>query len=246
MPPSLSLSQRPPAPRGFRRRARRVIGGRLHPATGTAYVAGGVDAGCVVSVISGQTDTVTGTVALGGPATGFNAGGIAVDAHTNRIYVTGHTSTGGQVVVISGRTDAVTATIAVGNSPAAIAIPSPGRSGSTGLLPRWRSIRGATPLYLVNRDDSGVEVIKGSTGTEQRPIIVGIPAGIAVNGQAGMIYISNVISTGGVVSAVDARTRSVAATVPVGNNPSGVAADPRAGTVYVANYMDGTVSVLAA
>ena len=46
------------------------------------------------------------------------------------------------------------------------------------------------------------------------------------------------------VSVIDAATRAVTATIPVGNDPSAVAADPAAGTVYVANFGGGTVSVI--
>jgi YVTN family beta-propeller protein len=45
------------------------------------------------------------------------------------------------------------------------------------------------------------------------------------------------------VSVIDASTRTVTATVPVGQNPQGVAVDPGTHTVYVANR-DGTVSVI--
>ena len=45
---------------------------------------------------------------------------------------------------------------------------------------------------------------------------------------------------------IDAATRAVTATIPVGSGPFGVAVDPAAGTVYVTNNGDGTVSVIDA
>jgi len=46
------------------------------------------------------------------------------------------------------------------------------------------------------------------------------------------------------VSVIDASTRTVTATVPVGKDPARLAVDPGTHTVYVANYGDGTVSVI--
>jgi YVTN family beta-propeller protein len=43
---------------------------------------------------------------------------------------------------------------------------------------------------------------------------------------------------------IDASTRTVTATVPVGTGPWGVAVDPGTHTVYVTNISDNTVSVI--
>ena len=56
---------------------------------------------------------------------------------------------------------------------------------------------------------------------------------MAADPAAGTVYVAN--DTGDTVSVIDAATRTVTATIPVGNGPYGVAADPAAGTVYVAN-----------
>ena len=59
---------------------------------------------------------------------------------------------------------------------------------------------------------------------------------------AGTVYVTN--GSDNTVSVIDAATRTVTATIPVGTNPAGVAADPAAGTVYVTNAGAGTVSVI--
>ena len=46
------------------------------------------------------------------------------------------------------------------------------------------------------------------------------------------------------MSVIDASTRTVTATVPVGKDPDGVAVDPGTHTVYVTNFGDDTVSVI--
>jgi DNA-binding beta-propeller fold protein YncE len=46
------------------------------------------------------------------------------------------------------------------------------------------------------------------------------------------------------VSVIDASTRAVTATVPVGTGAGGVVVDPGSHTVYVTNSEDRTVSVI--
>ena len=78
-----------------------------NPLTGYVYVASQL--ANTVSVISGQTNTVTATVPVRNPQ------GTAVDPPTGDVYVTNFND--GTVSVISGRTGTVTATIPVGTSP---------------------------------------------------------------------------------------------------------------------------------
>ena len=59
------------------------------------------------------------------------------------------------------------------------------------------------------------------------------------------VYVTNYGD--GTVSVIDAATRAVTATIPVGSEPAGVAVDPATHTAYVANVLaDGTVSVISA
>ena len=62
-----------------------------------------------MSVISGQTSTVTATIPVGNPQ------GMAVNPLTGDVYVTNFND--GTVSVISGQTSTVTATIPVGSLP---------------------------------------------------------------------------------------------------------------------------------
>jgi YVTN family beta-propeller protein len=65
---------------------------------------------------------------------------------------------------------------------------------------------------------------------------------VAVDPGTHTVYVAN----GGdkTVSVIDASTRTVTATVPVGKNPGGAVVDPDTHTVYVTNSDDGTVSVI--
>ena len=65
----------------------------------------------------------------------------------------------------------------------------------------------------------------------------------SVDPAAGTAYVASYIAS--TVSVIEAATRTVTATIPVGAGPWGVAVDPAAGTVYVVNNLAGTVSVIA-
>jgi YVTN family beta-propeller protein len=62
---------------------------------------------------------------------------------------------------------------------------------------------------------------------------------VAVDPGSRTVYVTN--DADDTVSVIDASTRTVTATVPVGKEPVGVAVDPDTHTVYVANWFDGTV-----
>lgn len=73
------------------------------------------------------------------------------------------------------------------------------------------------------------------------PIRVGArPFGVAVN--QGTVYVTR--TSDHTVSVIDAKTRSVTATIPVGELPWAVAVDPNTRTVYVTNHGEDTVSVI--
>ena len=105
-----------------------------NPLTGSVYVTNQFDN--TVSVISGQTNTVTATIPVGNPQ------GMAVNALTGDVYVTNFND--GTVSVISGRTNTVTTTIPVGSGPAGVAV---------------NPLTGA--VYTANIGDDTVSVISG-------------------------------------------------------------------------------------
>ncbi len=65
---------------------------------------------------------------------------------------------------------------------------------------------------------------------------------MAVDPGTHTVYVTNIHDN--TVSVIDASTRTVTATVPVGKQPGGVAVDPGTHTVYVTNIHDNTVSVI--
>jgi YVTN family beta-propeller protein len=67
---------------------------------------------------------------------------------------------------------------------------------------------------------------------------------VAVTSDGTRVYVSNLNANA--VSVIDAATRAVVATIPVGVAPLGVAMSPDDSLVYVANFGSNTVSVLAA
>ena len=70
------------------------------------------------------------------------------------------------------------------------------------------------------------------------------PYGVAVDPGTHTVYVTNVKD--GTVSVIDASTRTVTATIPVGKSPQEVAVDPGTHTVYVTDYGDNSVSVIDA
>jgi YVTN family beta-propeller protein len=70
------------------------------------------------------------------------------------------------------------------------------------------------------------------------------PEGVAVDPGTHTVYVTN--RGDNTVSVIDASTRTVTATVPVGKTPAAVAVDPGTHTVYVTNRGDNTVSVIDA
>jgi YVTN family beta-propeller protein len=137
-----------------------------NPLTGSVYVARQLaDA---VSVISGQTNTVTTTIPV------RNLQGVAVSPPTGDVYVSNFTD--GTVSVISGRSNTVTATILVGTSPDAVAV-----NPSTG------------EVYVTNIKNGTVSVIRGRSNSVSATLPVGNgPVGVAVNPLTGAVYTANI------------------------------------------------------
>ncbi len=107
-----------------------------NPLTGSVYVTNQLDN--TVSVISGQTNTISATIPVGSPQ------GMAVNPLTGDVYVTNFNDS--TVSVISGQTNTVSTTIPVGSLPISVAVNPP-----TG------------DVYVTNFNEGTVSVISGRT-----------------------------------------------------------------------------------
>jgi YVTN family beta-propeller protein len=117
----------------------------------------------------------------------------------------------------------------------------------------WRHRRNVLIAALVLLAVSAI----GVTGCSKTPptyrVTATVPvgkwaSGVAVDPGTHTVYVTN--RDDDTVSVIDASTRTVTATVPLGTgpdeNPAGVAVDPGTHTVYVTNGGDGTVAVIDA
>src|SRR2546426_666734 len=246
----------------------------VNPSTNKIYVAnhGGFGGqGGAVYVIDGATNSVTGTIPVGG-----GIQGIGVNPNTNKIYVTSNGfsspsyrfSCSSTVSVIDGATNSITSTIPVGTCPGAVAVnPNTNKiyviddnglqviDGTTnsvvntitvGKFPSAVAInRNTNMIYVANTGDNTTSVINGETNSVVSTITVGNePNGIGVNPKTNMIYVANFLSVAGTVSVIDGATNSVTSTIQVGNGPIGVDANPTTNKIYVANSNGNTVSVI--
>jgi YVTN family beta-propeller protein len=68
------------------------------------------------------------------------------------------------------------------------------------------------------------------------------PIGVAADPGTHSVYVTNYDDN--TVSVIDAPTRTVTATVPVGRGPGRAAVDPSTHTAFITNSGDNTVSVI--
>ncbi|MFI5776458.1 YncE family protein [Nocardia sp. NPDC051570] len=71
-------------------------------------------------------------------------------------------------------------------------------------------------------------------------------AAVAVDPTTHLVYVAGTGTGIGELAVADTTTRTVTATIPVGQKPSSIAVDPTTHTVYVTNYDDNTLSVVDA
>jgi YVTN family beta-propeller protein len=182
-----------------------------------------------VIVINGTTNTITGSVTIGG-----FPNGITFDPANGDLYAT---STGtNTVTVINGATNSVIGSpISVQTSPEDIAF-DPANNY----------------LYVTNYGNSTVSVINGATNTiVGSPISVGIsPFNIRFDPANGYLYVSN--AGGSSISVINGTTNSVTSTISIpGSVPSGIAFDPANKYLYVTDghssvvLINGTTNTLA-
>ena len=172
-----------------------------------------------VSVISGTSNSVEGTIIVGS----FPYG-VAVNPFDSRVYVTNRgTDT---VSVIDGSTNTKLHNITVQNSPVGVAV-NPSSN--------W--------IYVTNINSNTVSVIDGITDKVTSNIMVGrIPYGVAANPIDNKVYVTNIGSNS--VSVIDGLKNKVTANITVGKNPVGIAVNPISSKVYVTNIQSNTVSVI--
>jgi YVTN family beta-propeller protein len=234
----------------------------VDPRTGAIYVTNFQDN--TVSVISGRTNTVVATIAMGPGVSALQDG---VNPRTSRLYVINEDNA---MPVINTRTNAVITTADLADSePGGIAVnprtnkiyvTEPGLGLVAVISGRTDTVQASIPLsgtlgvavnprtnkiYITNDNFPGesFSVIDGRTNAVTATIpLDGEAFGVAVNPRTNAIYITSLDLN--VVWAISGRTNAILATVPVGDEPLGVAVNPRTNTIYVTNAGDNTVSVL--
>ncbi len=184
-----------------------------------------------VSVVDGNTNTVTNTVTVGvGPAIVF------VNPVTNKIWVqnscgndlscdiTGDNSqVVGTITQIDGVTmDTLTANAGQGFGAMAINLV-------------------ANKIYGSNTTDNTETIVDGVTLNTNTVTVGTAPDDVEVNGATNKIYVCN--SGDNTVTMIDGATLTTT-TTPVGNTPVEAWVNPFTDQVYVSNVGDNTVSVL--
>jgi YVTN family beta-propeller protein len=201
----------------------------INPQTNKVYVTG-EDIPAKMYVIDGQTDNVTGSIALGG------RGAVAVNQNTNTIYAFNGVNAQGQPVIsaIDGNSKSITANITL-----------PGQSVGFPIAVDEKANR----IYVADTAHNSAYIIDGSTNKVVATVpISGIASVIAANSIAGKAYAAN--STG--VVGIDGSSGSVTNFIPLQYAPTAIAANTVTSKVYVAaqkgpcDYGAGVVYVLNA
>ena len=195
--------------------------------TNTIYVTNLADS--TVSVIDGNTDTVSAVVATG-TSSQTNRSSIAANPVTNKIYVPNSFSN--TVTVINGA-DNTTKTITTG----------------IGMIPNAVAINQVTnKIYVTNLADSTVSVIDGNTDTVSAVVATGTSSqvngsSIGVNPATNKIYVPNSFSN--TVTVINGATNATTTiTAMIGSISNNLAINPVSNRIYVTNLGDATVSVI--
>ncbi len=195
-----------------------------------------------VTVISGRTNKVIGTIPVG-----IDPSQAVISPKTGDVYVTnsGVTSTSSTVTVINGRTNKVITTIKVGGSSNALQ--------EIAISPKTGDV------YIADALKDSVWVISGKTNKVIASVSVAYdsePSGepvdpyeVAVSPVTGVVYVvSEGYHTGNLITVISGKTNKVAAVVPnevaYFGGSGQIAISPKTGTVYVGNDISGNVSVI--
>lgn len=238
----------------------------VNPVTNKIYVAN--QTGSSVSVVDGNSNTVTATLGLaGGGLQGFVPSAIFVNPVTNQIYVTcqsadmlidGATNTVSQLSYTGGLVnggplgiDLATSTIFAvngGNSTVSVI------DESTNALTTTVSSNLVAPLnitvnpvsnnaYVLNTLIDDVTVINGSSYATSlvNDTHANGPIAVAVNPSTNQVFVANSKSNN--VTVINGSTYST--TLNVGTDPVAIAVNPVTNMVYVVNNSSSNVSVIA-
>lgn len=210
-----------------------ALGIAANPNTNKIYV--GQFLSATVAVIDGSTDTMTGSIPIGGVMP--QPTGVAVNPVTNRVYVT--KQGGSSLAVIDGATDTMLTTV-------------PG----LGTCAWGVAVNTATnEIYVTDNPGVGVTnvyVIDGNTNTVTHTIPMACRMGfISVNPITNKAYASQFIPSGGLV-VLDGATHTVSTTIGGFTSPYGVAVDSTLNKVLVSDYsasqfrlVDGATDTIA-
>ncbi len=175
---------------------------------------------------------------------GTRPGPMAVDTHTRRVFVLngGGGTSNGVVTILDSATGRV-----VGNTPVG------------GLaLPVTPVVDTRTGRVFVANDGGGtgsVSVLDARGGALLRTVTVGPhPFVTAVDGRSSRVFVTSLgamdaaghLTGPGSVSVLDAQSRMLLRTVPVGVEPAVIAVDERAGRAFVVNVAGDSHDALAA
>src|ERR671923_158532 len=190
----------------------------------------------IVSVIEGKTNSVMGSIDVGGSS----PTSIAVNPNNNTIYVADTHSN--RVSVIDGRTNSVMGSIDVGSTPNFIQV-----------NPTTNTI------YVGTYGSSTISIINGATNSVMNNSIDvgGVINDIHVHPTTNTIYVASSATDpdtrhreNGTVSIIDGATNREVKRIKVGGDALDVAVNPNTNTIYVAKYdwstHSSTVSVINA
>lgn len=163
--------------------------------------------------------------------------GIAFDAANNNVYVANYESN--TVSVINSRSNRITHAIPVGANPNQVAYDPANQE-------IYVSNSGSTTVSAISSTETK---IVATIATDPVTPLTGEygPFWLAFNPTNKEMYVTNYNfpSPSNTVVAINSTTNTVAATIPVGQNPIRLAYDPSNGCIYVADYSSGQISVIS-
>jgi YVTN family beta-propeller protein len=192
----------------------------VNPLTNTIYIANNspFSFSGSVSVIDGNTNTVTATI-----STGCSLAEVAVNPVTNQIYVVGYWAGCNLLTVIDGATNTLTS-LPAGSEPARVAVNQT-----------------TNKIYVPNMGDNTVTVIDGATNTTSIVAVGATPVDVAVNEYTNQIYVVSQGSNS--VTVIDGATNNTIS-IPVGSDAYTLAVNPITNKIYVSNAGDNTVTII--